>query len=177
MSRQPFSHDLSTRKDLSFLHILVSACLMGANCRYDGIPCPHPSMEILSRGNDILIPFCPEQAAGLPTPRLRAERKGNLVITEAWEDVTEFFELGALRTLEKAMEHRCAIAILKERSPSCGCGLIYDGTFSGHLIEGMGVTAQRLVQAGIFVLGESSLEGYFNKNNPKFRDSRVIKGL
>lgn len=159
------------------MNILVSACLMGANCRYDGQTRLHPSMEILARGNDVLIPFCPEHAAGLPTPRLRTECRGNLVITEAWEDVTELFELGALRALEKAMEHRCAIAILKERSPSCGCGEIYDGTFSGQTVEGMGVTARRLVQAGIFVLGESSLEKYFNKNNPKFQDSRVIKGL
>lgn len=150
---------------------------MGERCRYDGSSCLHPSLEILGRGNDVLIPFCPERAAGLPTPRLPAECRGDMVVTEAMEDVTALFDLGAMRALEKAMEHRCAIAILKEHSPSCGCGLIYDGTFTGQLIEGMGVTARRLHQAGIFILGESSLEGYFNKNNPKFGDGSVIKGL
>lgn len=159
-----------------FLNILVSACLMGMNCRHDGVSCLHPSMEILAKGNDVLIPFCPEVAAGLPTPRLPAECRGDIVVTEALEDVTEIFELGALKALEKAMEHQCPLAILKERSPSCGCGQIYDGTFTKTLVEGRGVTARRLVQAGIFVLGESSLEGHFNKNNPKFRDSKIIKG-
>lgn len=158
------------------MNVLVSACLLGENCRYHGVARLHPSLEILSRGNDTLVPFCPERAAGLPTPRLRAECKGNLVITEAWEDVTEFFDLGAMRALEVAMENQCSIAILKEHSPSCGCGQIYDGSFSGQLVEGMGVTAKRLVQAGILVLGESALEGYFNANNPKFSNGRVIKG-
>lgn len=160
------------------LNILVSACLMGHACRYDGIRRPlHPSLEILTKnGSDQLFPFCPETAGGLPVPRMRAEVRGNLVITEALEDVTREFELGALKTLEHAMERRCTIAILKERSPSCGCGLIYDGNFTGELVEGMGITARRLVQAGIFVLGESSLERHFNYNNPKFRQSNVIKG-
>lgn len=159
------------------MNILVSACLMGENCRYDGVARPHLSLEILARGNDVLIPFCPERAAGLPTPRLRAECSGNFVITEASEDVTALFDYGAMKALEVAMEHHCSIAILKERSPSCGYGQIYDGTFSGQLIEGVGVTAKRLVQAGILVLGESALEGYFNNKNPKFEGGRVIKGL
>lgn len=156
------------------LNILVSACLLGHPCRYDGTARLHPSMEILSQGRDILIPFCPEVAAGLPVPRLRAECRGDLVLTEALEDVTSLFELGAHKALELAMEYACPIAILKERSPSCGCGMIYDGNFQANLIPGMGVTARRLVQAGIFVLGESNLEGHFNRNNPKF-SNKVIK--
>lgn len=160
------------------MNILVSACLMGHACRYDGfMRPPHPSLEILARGGEVLIPFCPEMAGGLPTPRMRAECRGNLVITEALEDVTPFFELGAMRALEMAMEHQCRIAILKERSPSCGCGQIYDGSFTGQLIEGKGVTARRLVQAGIFILGESSLEGYFTPNNPRFRQGPIIRGI
>ncbi|MFI3252943.1 MAG: DUF523 domain-containing protein [Eubacteriales bacterium] len=154
------------------MNILVSACLMGANCRFDGIPRSYPSMEILAKGGDKLFPFCPECAAGLPTPRLRAECQGNMVVTEAMEDVTSFFELGAMKALEVAMEHQCTIAILKERSPSCGCGLIYDGSFSGNLVEGMGVTAKRLVQAGIFILGESALENYLNK--PRIQNQQGI---
>lgn len=165
-------------KGLFSLNILVSACLMGHACRYDGaIRGLHPSLDILvQNGNDVLFPFCPETAGGLPVPRMRAECRGGVVLTEAWENVTAQFELGALKALEHAMEHRCSLAILKERSPSCGCGLIYDGNFNGQLVEGMGVTAKRLVQAGIFVLGESSLEKHFNNNNPKFRHSPVIKG-
>lgn len=159
------------------MNLLVSACLMGYTCRYDGrVRALHPSLHILSQGRDQLFPFCPETAVGLPVPRMRCECQGDRVVTEAMEDVTSLFELGAHKTLEYAMEHGCSIAILKERSPSCGCGLIYDGTFSGELIEGKGVTAKRLVQAGIFVLGESSLEGYFNPNNPKFRHSSIIRG-
>lgn len=157
------------------MNILVSACLLGHPCRYDGQCKVHPSLEILSQGNDVLFPFCPEVAAGLPTPRMRAECRGDVVITEAYEDVTAIFELGALKALEMAMEHQCSLAILKERSPSCGCGMIYDGTFSANLIPGMGVTAKRLISAGIFVLGESSLEGHFNRNNPQFNQSKVIK--
>lgn len=157
------------------MNILVSACLMGYHCRYDGAVRPiHPSIDILAKGNDTLFPFCPEIAAGLGCPRMRTECRGNMVVTEALDDVTGYFELGAQRALEVATEHRCAIAILKEHSPSCGCGLIYDGTFSGTLIEGKGVTARRLVQAGIFVLGESSLEGHFNRNNPKFRNDTKV---
>lgn len=156
------------------MNILVSACLLGHPCRYDGTAKAHPSMAILAKGNDVLIPFCPEVAAGLPVPRLRAECRGDFVLTEALEDVTSLFELGALKALEMAMEYGCAIAILKERSPSCGCGMIYDGSFQAQLIPGMGVTARRLVQAGIFVLGESSLEGHFSQNNPKF-SNKVIK--
>lgn len=151
---------------------------MGHLCRYDGrVRPPHTSLQILAQGGEVLIPFCPETAGGLPTPRMRAECRGDFVVTEAAEDVTRFFELGALKALETAMEHKCPIAILKERSPSCGCGQIYDGSFSGQLIEGKGVTAKRLVQAGIFVLGESTLEGYFNHNNPKFRQGPIIRGI
>ncbi len=158
------------QKGCDLLHILVSACLLGHRCRFDGTAKLHPSLEILSQGGDVLFPFCPEVAAGLPTPRMRAECRGDFVITEALEDVTAIFELGAHKALELAMENQCSLAILKEHSPSCGCGMIYDGTFESRLVSGMGVTARRLVQAGIFVLGESSLEGYFNRSNPKFRN-------
>lgn len=150
---------------------------MGYRCRYDGAIRPtHPSLDILSRGNDQLFPFCPETAVGLPTPRMRCECRGDFVVTESQDDVTGIFEMGAQKALEVALANRCAIAILKEHSPSCGCGLIYDGTFTGTLIEGKGVTARRLVQAGIFVLGESSLEGYFNASNPKFRQNNAGNG-
>lgn len=158
------------------MNILVSACLMGENCRYDGESRPHPSVARLAQGNDTLIPFCPERAAGFSTPRLRMECSGTHVITEAQEDVTALFDYGAMKALEVAMEHRCTIAILKERSPSCGYGEIYDGSFSGQVIQGEGVTARRLVQAGILVLGESALDRISKQPSPS-EGGRVIKGI
>lgn len=146
------------------MNILVSACLLGHNCRHDGEIKAHEGVQMLSKGNDVLFPFCPEVAAGLPTPRLRAECKGGLVITEAWENVTEIFEDGAKKAVQLAHDNHCKVAILKERSPSCGCGQIYDGSFQGRLKEGTGVTARYLMNAGVFVMGESSLEALLHKN-------------
>lgn len=149
------------------MNILISACLLGHDCRYDGKKISHPGVQVLANGSDTLFPFCPEVAAGLPTPRLRAECKGNLVITEAWENVTEIFEDGAKKAVHLALMNNCKVAILKERSPSCGCGQVYDGSFSGRLKKGSGVTARHLMEAGVFVLGESNLDALLHKNQAK----------
>ncbi len=136
--------------------ILVSACLLGTACRYDGksVPCP-PLLEQL--GNLRLIPVCPEQLGGLPTPRIPCERQGERVISKTGTDTTAQYHRGAQQALQLAVLFGCKAALLKERSPSCGCGQIYDGSFSKSLISGDGVTAELLKQHGIAVFGESQL--------------------
>lgn len=138
--------------------ILVSACLLGCCCRYDGGEQPNREVCRLLQHPDIwLVPVCPEQLGGLPTPRAPAERIGGMVINREGEDVTPAFARGAAQTLKLAEQFGCTAAILKERSPSCGCGSIYDGTFSGTLTGGNGITAQLLLRHGIRVFGESQL--------------------
>lgn len=138
------------------MNILVSACLLGLCCRYDG--CAKPNEEILAlRGKYTLIPVCPEQLGGLATPRLPAERKGERVVTKTGFDVTEEYVRGAQQALKLAKLLQCQAAVLKERSPSCGCGQIYDGSFSKTIIPGDGVTAALLKENGIPVYGESQL--------------------
>lgn len=138
------------------MKILVSACLLGKACRYDGrsVPCE----QVIRLGEKVeFIPFCPEEAGGLKTPRNAAERKGDRVVTENGTDVTKEYHLGAKLACEEARHHGCTVAILKEKSPSCGLGKIYDGTFSKRLTDGDGVTAECLKKAGIKVLGESQI--------------------
>lgn len=141
-------------------YVLISACLMGCNTRYAG------DGKLLSNINELmtkynLIPICPEQLGGLATPREPSEQRvidGRIrVINRLGEDVTAQFEKGAAEALHLAQLYGCRLAILKERSPSCGFGQIYDGTFSGHLKEGQGITASLLRDNGIEIIGESSL--------------------
>ena len=138
------------------MKILVSACLLGARCRYDGESKAHPEMAALSEQH-ILIPVCPEQLGGLPTPRPPAERKGERVVTQTGTDVTEQYRRGAEEALKLYRLLGCDAAVLKERSPSCGSGEIYDGAFSGMLTAGDGVTAELLKNNGISVYGESQI--------------------
>lgn len=137
------------------MNILVSACLMGVNCRYKGdgamIPEIGPLME-----HYCLIPVCPEIMGGLATPRVPAERQGGRVVTKDGGDVTEQYRKGAKETARLAALYGCRYALLKERSPSCGSGRIYDGTFGRRLVPGDGVAAARLKEEGIAVYGESS---------------------
>lgn len=141
------------------MKILVSACLLGVPCRYDGKSKKHPEVEALRSQGHELIPVCPEVQGGLSTPRPPAERQQDgRVVNREGTDVTAQYQAGAEIALNTAREQGCELAILKERSPSCGSGEIYDGTFTGQLIPGDGVAAQRLRQAGIKVLGESQAE-------------------
>ena len=138
--------------------ILVSACLLGICCRYDGRGNPDDAvLSLLNRDDITLIPVCPEQLGGLSTPRIPSERRGERVVNRAGEDVTSQFIRGAEEALRIAKLYGCQVAVLKERSPSCGCGRIYDGTFSGKLTDGDGVTAELLRREGIKVYGESQV--------------------
>lgn len=128
--------------------LLVSACLLGENCKYNGGHNYTPTAEALRERFEV-IPVCPEQLGGLSTPRVPSERAGDRVLTRDGRDVTEAFRLGAEKTLSIAQAEGAARAVLQVRSPSCGCGTIYDGTFSGTLVPGKGVTAQLLEQNGV----------------------------
>ena len=141
--------------------ILVSACLLGCPCRYDGKSKPNDAVLALMEQHT-LIPICPEQMGGLATPRVPAERRGDGVFTETGGDVTAQYRRGAEEALRLAKLYGCTHAILKERSPSCGSGQIYDGSFSRTLLDGDGVTAQLLKENGITVLGESEVEGLWS---------------
>lgn len=140
--------------------LIVSACLAGKSCRYDGKAKPNDEIVALyEKGGAVLV--CPEELGGLKTPRLPSEIQGGTgedvllgkarVAAKDGGDVTAAFILGAERTLEAARLHGAKRAILKAKSPSCGCGLVYDGTFSGKLREGNGVTAALLLQNGVEV--------------------------
>lgn len=138
------------------MKLLISACLLGASCRYDGASKPQPWVEELVKYHQ-LVPVCPEQLGGLPTPRPPAERQGDAVMTQAGADVTVQYRRGAEEALTMCRTLGCEAAVLKERSPSCGRGTVYDGTFTGTLTDGNGVTAELLTAHGIPVYGESRI--------------------
>ena len=142
--------------------ILVSACLLGTPCRYDGKSKPNEHVIKLKRWFN-LIPVCPEVAGGLHTPRVAAERVDDRVVTKDGKDVTTEYQKGANVALELAKKHGCAVAVLKEKSPSCGKGKIYDGTHSKTLTEGNGTAAELLMQNGIRVLGESEVDAFLKE--------------
>jgi len=127
---------------------ICSACLLGIKCRYDGKEKKNRKVINHSR-KEILIPVCPEQLGGLSTPREPAEQRGKKVFTKSGKDVSKNFKKGAEQVLEIAKLYGIKEAILKQRSPSCGNGQIYDGTFSGKTIKGDGVTASLLKKNGI----------------------------
>lgn len=142
--------------------ILVSACLLGVCCKYDGGS--NESEKVLKLKDKYhVIPVCPEQLGGLVTPRTPAERSGQEVLTKDGRRVTEQFQKGAQETLKLARFFGCQAAVLKERSPSCGSGVIYDGTFTGTRIPGDGVTAELLKKNGIKVYTEQETEFLLKK--------------
>ena len=161
------------------VNIVVSACLLGEACRYDGKGNPSPAVRALAEMEEVnLIPVCPEVQGGLPTPRTPSEIRlaacdcnestsGGASVAEAPRahekrvinceglDVTQAFTMGAQRALQDAQNAGATIAILKSKSPSCGSGVIYDGTFSGSLTEGWGIAAELFAEQGIAVVNES----------------------
>lgn len=139
--------------------ILVSACLLGECVRYDGGACPCPS-PVLARwvAEGRVIPVCPEVAGGLSIPRPPAEQAPDgRVVTREGQDLTPAFRLGADHTVARARACGARLAILKEGSPSCGVHRIHDGSFSGRVISGEGLTARALREAGLRVLSEADL--------------------
>ncbi len=138
------------------MRVLISACLLGCACRYDGRAKPLAEAVRLQEVCS-LIPVCPEQLGGLPTPRPASERRGSRVVNCLGEEVTEQYRRGAEEALRLARLFDCRVALLKERSPSCGSGVIYDGSFSQTRIAGDGVTAELLKRQGILVLGEGEI--------------------
>lgn len=139
--------------------LLISACFLGKNCKYSGGNNALPS-EILAqlREKYQLVPVCPETAGGLPIPREPSERLHGVVIGKSGRDVTVEFDKGAETALALARRFGCKAALLKERSPSCGSGTIYDGSFTGKVIPGDGVAAEKLRAAGLSLYGESEIE-------------------
>ena len=139
------------------MNILVSACLLGINCKYNAENNQNIFVQSLAE-NHTLIPVCPEQLGGLPTPRIPSERSKDKVFTKDGKEVTAEYRKGAGEALKIAQGSHCTAAILKERSPSCGSGQIYDGTFTKTSIPGNGVTAELLRKNGIAVFHEHQTE-------------------
>jgi len=136
--------------------IIVSACLAGIKCRFDGTskPC-QKVIELVKKGE--AIPVCPEELGGLKTPREEAEQRNGKVFTKSGKDLTKEFETGANAMLKIAKENNCTKAILKSKSPSCGCGKVFDGTFGGKLAKGDGIAAKLLKDNKITVVTEDEI--------------------
>lgn len=133
--------------------ILVSECLAGEYCRWDGLTNLVPEIRnLVDRG--LAVTACPEVLGGLPVPRKPSEILDGCVINSDSEDVSEFFRRGAEAALKIYEECNCEFAVLKAKSPSCGCGCIHNGKFDGGLVTGNGVTAQLFLDHGITVLTE-----------------------
>lgn len=136
--------------------IIVSACLLGIGCRYDGKS--KPVDEVIALGEKYsIVPVCPEILGGLPTPRIPCEIKAGRVINRMGEDKTAEYVRGAEEVLRIARLLNCDTALLKKKSPSCGSGEIYDGGFTGKTIHGDGVCAALLKKNGIKILNETEI--------------------
>ena len=136
--------------------IMVSACLTGENCKYNGGNNKNEKVIEFLKGKEY-IKICPEVMGSMTTPRSPSEIKGRKVINSLGEDVTEFFLKGAYEALKLAKKNKASLIILKAKSPSCGLGKIYDGSFSGNLTDGDGITAKLLKENGFKVITENDL--------------------
>lgn len=137
--------------------ILVSACLLGVPCRYDGKSILNNDVLELAKSYR-LIPVCPEVMGGLPVPREPMEIQDGRVMSRDGSDKTAAYRKGAYDALKIARQYGCRAALLKERSPSCGRGEIHNGKFDGGMIPGDGITAALLLQNGVTVFGESRID-------------------
>ena len=142
---------------MSKVNIAISACLLGQNCRYDGASKTYNNIDKLKEKYN-LIPICPEVLGGLSTPRCPSEIIGDKVINKEGFDNTNYFLAGAQKALDICIKNNCKVAILKESSPSCGVNLIYDGSFSGKKIKGMGITSRQLIAFGIKIYTENDID-------------------
>ncbi|MCR5664084.1 MAG: DUF523 domain-containing protein [Oscillospiraceae bacterium] len=136
--------------------LLISACLLGFRCKYDGGTNTLPAATLSAlRERYELVPVCPETMGGLPIPRAPSERLNGRVVSREGADVTAEYEQGARLTLRLAERCGCRKALLKERSPSCGAGAIYDGSFSHTVVPGDGTAAALLRDKGLALYGET----------------------
>nr|WP_310787757.1 DUF523 domain-containing protein [Fusobacterium nucleatum] len=140
------------------IKVLISACLLGDNVKYSGGN--NLTLELvilLEKYNVDIVKVCPECFAGLPIPRVPSEIKETKVFSKDGRDITEEFLSGAEKTFKIAKENQIDFAILKERSPSCGSSYIYDGSFSGKVIQGQGLTVRKLNEENIVIFSEENL--------------------
>lgn len=135
---------------------LVSACLLGHDCKYNGGNNDNAAVRAFLADKDYVV-FCPERAGGLPAPRLPSEIRDGRVWSKSGEDVTDEFRRGAEKALAFCQSHGVTHAILKARSPSCGVHAVYDGTFTGKVVPGMGVTAALLAENGVALMDEEDI--------------------
>ncbi len=143
----------------SRVRLCVSDCLLGTPCRYDAGSKPNAAVRELAANPEVeVVRFCPERASGLPIPRPPAEQRDGRVVLETGEDVTDAFVVGAEREVRRALAADCTHAVLKAKSPSCGTGRVYDGTFTGTLRDGWGVAAAMLRDAGVACASEETVE-------------------
>jgi uncharacterized protein YbbK (DUF523 family) len=139
--------------------LLVSACLLGFDCKYSGGNNALDDRTLRAlRENWALLPVCPEIAGGLSVPRVPSERRAGRVVSRCGDDVTDAFSRGAETACRLCERFGCRTALLKENSPSCGSGTIYDGSFSGTLTAGDGLASERLRACGVTIVGESETE-------------------
>ena len=150
------------------MKLIVSACLLGQKCKYDGGDNYSESVIAFTEGHEV-IPVCPEMAGGLPAPRFPCEIVSGVVLNSEGENKDKEFRAGAAECLSLAKEKDIDLAILQPRSPSCGVGHIYDGTFSGKIIEGNGVFASLLIENGIKVISADDLR-LFELQDLKFKE-------
>ena len=140
------------------MRVAISACLLGAPVRYDGGSKPVPEViELAGKEGVEVLRVCPETASGLPVPRPPADQRGGRVLLADGRDVTEEFALGSRLCEDDVVRSGARLAVLKAKSPSCGVGLVYDGTYSGRLVAGQGVFAARLDEEGICVVTEDTV--------------------
>ena len=151
------------------IKVLISACLLGDNVKYSGGNNLTPELvTLLEKYNVKIVKICPECFAGLPIPRVPSEIREDKVYGKDGRDITEEFLVGAEKISKIAKEKKVDFAILKERSPSCGSSYIYDGSFSGKVIQGQGFTARKLNEENIVIFSEENLkeiEKYLEKLN------------
>ena len=139
--------------------IIVSACLLGENCKYNGGNNYDPRVEAFVEGREV-IPVCPEVLAGLGIPRIPIEIKDGKVIRRDGVVVDKAIRVAVAQILEQIKNEDIQCAVLKARSPTCGVRQVYDGTFTGKLVDGAGVLAQALKNAGYIVIDNEELEEY-----------------
>ncbi len=138
------------------MKVLVSKCLLGVNCRYKGDNCKNDKVLEFLKDKEV-IAICPEEAGGLTIPRDPSEIVKDKVISKAGKDVTAEYKKGAEIALKLAQDNKVDLVIFKAKSPSCGVGIIYDGTFTGNKIPGNGIAAQLLIDNGFKVITEEDI--------------------